>query len=82
MFNENQQEKIKEFATYTKLTNHCFDICVNDSFQNEKISSIEKNCLEKCSESYIDMHSNFKKFLTEVEDKYINSDYKKGKIRK
>lgn len=92
MFNENQQEKIKEFATLTKLTNHCFEMCVNLIDNNttnikvnmisSKLNLIEIKCLEKCSETYIDMHANYTKFLLEAEEKYLNSEFKKERIYK
>lgn len=91
MFNENQQEKIKEFATLTKLTNHCFEMCVslidNDinvkvNMNSYKLNLIEIKCLEKCSETYIDMHSNYNKFLLDAEEKYLNSEFKKDRIYK
>ena len=62
MFNENQLQKIKVFATLTKINNECFKKCVFfevlDSKENllkNELSLKEKKCLKTCTESFLKM---------------------------
>lgn len=72
MFSEQQQKKIQEFATVTKLTNICFSNCINNlevnTAQNKNnvsnlLSYTENECLRNCSLSYLELNHNVKKQL-------------------
>jgi hypothetical protein len=64
MFSESQQAKIKKFATVAKVTNECFNKCVNYDNNiplNDDIKSISKqesNCLKNCSFTYLELNNN------------------------
>ena len=64
MFNNDQEQKIKVFASITQLTNQCFSICfINTS--NNKLSFEESQCLRNCSKNYLELNNNITKQLTE-----------------
>ncbi len=66
MFSGNQLDKIKYFASVTKITNECFKKCVNINDEKQLIkknstgyslspnlSKNEENCLKSCSINYV-----------------------------
>ena len=63
MFNENQLQKIKVFATLTKINNDCFKKCVHFEIKKEiikenldsELTNREKICLKNCSLTLLKM---------------------------
>jgi hypothetical protein len=64
MFNNDQEQKIKVFATITQLINQCFDICLINTYNNI-LSKEESLCLRKCTSNYLELNNNITKQLTE-----------------
>ena len=58
MFSNSQQQKIEAFSTLTKLTNSCFELCINLTNLENRISNHEINCVERCSLSFLELNYN------------------------
>lgn len=60
MFNDNQEKKIKQFATVTKLANTCFIKCCDISLikNQSNLSKEEEKCLLNCVNSYLELNNN------------------------
>ncbi len=77
MFNDDQENKIKIFASITKVTNLCFSKCIISLAEDNKLTSKEKDCLRQCSNNYIELNHNIKNQLKidkeriEEKNKYI-----------
>lgn len=89
MFSDDQVNKIKYFASLTKIANECFGQCINyDTFLKEEslekitqnlqseISQAEKKCLINCSEGYTKLRSFIESQLFEDYESVKNKNKK------
>lgn len=67
MFNEDQEAKIKAFASVVKITNACFIKCIQylpgapqSGLPKQKIylSSNELICISNCADAYLELNNN------------------------
>jgi hypothetical protein len=75
MFSEVQEKKIKTFASICKLTNHCFNKCIEfpSNSPEKDLSTQEIKCLKSCTETTIKLREFF--------EQQLHQDYYSVKVK-